>query len=414
MSDISSARVGMPFAIDWPVGTQSGAELWALQLTMRLQQGPHRMISVVPPSQGLSGFSSQAISAVRAAISASAGPLEALQSLPADGLLPLMLIRTLGDALHGLPEIFSQCALARIGVMTGTATGFDASARDRGRAHDVLVARSTWMRGVLAANGFDGVKLLNTGVDVTVFQPKSLHSHNVPGRFVIFSAGRLCYRKGQDLVLAAVKAFRTRHPDAVLMTAWQSPFPEHSRDLRRGGLVTNLPSYVGGELQVAEWAQREGLAGNAIVELGRQSQAELSTMLEEADVAIFPNRAESDANPHVLECMAKGVPVILSHNTGHLDVAHAAHSWPLLRQDAVVHTSLSNTRGVVASVGTDGWGESSVDEIVEHLEQIYINREAARVRAARARAFVTPMDWGTQVQRLMALLAPFAARARAA
>ena len=51
-------------------------------------------------------------------------------------------------------------------------------------------------------------------------------------------------------------------------------------------------------------------------------------VLHEADVALFPNRAEGGTNLVAMECLASGIPTILSANTGHLD---------LLRGDRIAH-----------------------------------------------------------------------------
>jgi hypothetical protein len=39
---------------------------------------------------------------------------------------------------------------------------------------------------------------------------------------VIFSGGKLEFRKGQDIMVAAFKRFHARHPDSMLMVAWQN------------------------------------------------------------------------------------------------------------------------------------------------------------------------------------------------
>ena len=39
-----------------------------------------------------------------------------------------------------------------------------------------------------------------------------------------------------------------------------------------------------------------------------------------SDTALFPNRCESGTNLVAMEAMAAGIPVILSNNSGHLDL----------------------------------------------------------------------------------------------
>jgi len=52
-----------------------------------------------------------------------------------------------------------------------------------------------------------------------------------------------------------------------------------------------------------------------------------------------------------------------------------------------------------------GWGESSVDELVEALESLYTDRAAARARAAKAVEFFrTQRTWRQFAQQLVAQL----------
>ena len=44
-----------------------------------------------------------------------------------------------------------------------------------------------------------------------------------------------------------------------------------------------------------------------------------------------------------------------------------------------------------------GWGESSVDELVERMEQAYSNRADAAARGAAGRAFMQSWDWANQI-----------------
>jgi len=41
-------------------------------------------------------------------------------------------------------------------------------------------------------------------------------------RFLIFSGGKLEFRKGQDIVLKEVSRFRKRHPETLLIALWGS------------------------------------------------------------------------------------------------------------------------------------------------------------------------------------------------
>jgi len=124
------------------------------------------------------------------------------------------------------------------------------------------------------------------------------------------------------------------------------------------------------------WAVPNGFPEGSLVDAGDVPQSAVANLLAEVDVALLPGRAEYDQNTRLLECLAVGVPVIASDNTGHRDVLDSRDLWPLTEQRAPLGAPIE---------GTDGWGESSIDEIVAHLEWIYEHRDEARAMAAVAR-----------------------------
>ena len=95
--------------------------------------------------------------------------------------------------------------------------------------------------------------------------------------------------------------------------------------------------------------------------------------------------------------MASGIPVILSENTGHLDLIQE-HCTLSLKDQARVSLD---------GVGTEGWGESSVDEIVEALEQIYQDRSAARERGQSANQMMQNWSWKKQIRLLKRAILPY-------
>ncbi|MBF0628317.1 MAG: glycosyltransferase family 4 protein [Magnetococcales bacterium] len=258
------------------------------------------------------------------------------------------------------------------------------------RTVPLVVTGSHWNQQVLTATyGLTNAVCILQGVDTALFQPAPAQGL-LPGRFVIFSGGKLEYRKGQDLVIAAFQRFHARHPEAFLVTAWNnrwlsasSRFPER--------YVTDLPE--NNDLQ--SWMGRY-LPEGSFLDVGEIAHPMTPAILREAHVGLFPNRCEGGTNLVAMECMAVGVPVILSDNTGHREWIDPQRCYPLTRQE--VCRDLQN-----GAILTD-WGESSVEEILVHLETIYTHHHEARCRGAAASRFVHAFSWQRQCDQLLTLL----------
>ena len=111
----------------------------------------------------------------------------------------------------------------------------------------------------------------------------------------------------------------------------------------------------------------------------------------QADVALFPNRAEGGTNLVAMEAMAAGVPCILSQNTGHLDLIAGNNCYSLKQQ-----TGYSNA-------SHQGWGQSSIEEIVATLEHAYHHRDERIAIGQQGRAFIEQFTWANQTRQLIEL-----------
>jgi glycosyltransferase involved in cell wall biosynthesis len=312
--------------------------------------------------------------------------------------------RAAGVMLHGMGNNFQVGPLRdrtrashRAGVIFFEDTAFEPAAIGLARGLDFIVAGSSWNADVLRSLGLDSVVTCFQGVDTDVFYPAP-PSGRLAERFVIFSGGKLEFRKGQDIVVAAFRAFRERHPEALLVTAWHSPWTQLATDLDRAGHVRGAPMVAEGALRIREWLAGNGIPSTSVLDIGRQPNALMGAIVREADVAVFPNRCEGGTNLVAMECMAAGVPTIVSANTGHLDLV-AAGATPLKRQ-----SKCPSPRAFFRS--TEGWGESDVDELVEALESVWRDRQAARERALGVAATMRDWSWPRQVDRLVTALSP--------
>lgn len=283
-----------------------------------------------------------------------------------------------------------------IGVVFFHDADFTTDALDRARLLPVIVAGSTWNKQVLEARGLPDVRLVLQGVDPELFHPGPR-----PGRFgerfVVFSGGKLERRKGQDIVLAAFRQFAGRHPDALLVTAWHSPWPDVAAELDASGLAAPVP-LTGARVDVPRWAADSGIAPDQVLDLGPVPNTEMPAILRDVDVALFPNRAEGGTNLVAMECMACGAPTVLSGNTGHLDLIADGNCYALERQAPVS--------------GAEGWGESDVDEVVEMLERAYADPVEARRRGREGAASVGRLTWANTAGAMKSIVQEFTHRRR--
>ncbi len=371
---------------DCPAGTISSAELRALHLSLQLHDSTQ--LQVVPrlaASPWVRFCSDAEITRLREFMQQGAVALDRLTRTPESIRLPATLVRTLGDELRALPNPLDRDFVRSIGFASLTDTAIDRATVERGKRESSLLVASPWQAELLQSAGLHNIRQFATGLDSRRFHPGA-RRNLFAGRFVIYSAGRLDYRKGQDLVIDAVRAFRRRHPDTLLLCAWQHPLPEQLSAFRGTAPRNGLPAYVGGQLHIAPWLAHLGVPTDSVVDVGLVSNGLLPDIVREAHVGLFPNRAEATPSTAMLECMASGVPCIVADNTAHKEYAKPEFSYPL--------TSLTPVDPDDAGVrGTDDWGSARVDEIVEVLEQVYTNTADARRRGVAAARHVAPLGW---------------------
>jgi glycosyltransferase involved in cell wall biosynthesis len=395
---LTASAVGRAVGLVLPLGSTFGWGIFGLQTVLHMRRRGLRPIPLVRPTD------------------LDLDPLQRFLLAPAladqeaflrqsEGRSPAELITTQAPVLHGLGNgLLSADLTHRVAGRPDHAivfledTHLDADARERARRFETIVCGSSWNREVLAANGVANAVTCVQGIDPAIFHPGPRRGA-LADRFVVFSGGKLEYRKGQDIVVAAFRAFRQRHPDALLMVTWSNRWHEALAGIAHSGHVEGAPGFFagqGGRLDLVPWLARNGLPAEAVLDLGVVQNRELGPLLREADVALFPNRAEGGTNLVAMECIACGVPTIVADNTGQRDLAAIEGVIALTRQRPVV--------APISTVGTDGWGETSIEEAVETLERVYQKREAARAGAASAAEEIARWNWATQIDRLTALL----------
>lgn len=264
-------------------------------------------------------------------------------------------------------------------------------ARARASLLDRVVVRSKWQETVLNDMDISNVVYWRPGYDDWLFYPREkdeLHQD----RFVIYSAGHMHLANGQDIVLAAFKAFRESHPDALLITSWQTPYHDQLELMSSTPhQLSNITTTDNLTIEVVKWAVGNGIEEKSIIDTGIIGNQSRPSAIANADVALFPNRGTSGPDMCAIETMAMGIPTILSQNTGHLDLIEDGNCLTLKHQGEIQSDGIN----------TSMWGETSVDEIVAHLEWVYENREAAREVGQKGLQSNKPYTWFNQTQDLM-------------
>ena len=262
--------------------------------------------------------------------------------------------------------------------------------------YDSLICGSHWSASLLRQASDKPVTVIHEGIDPGLFFPGPRSGALDPGRFYVFSGGKIEFRKAHDLVLLAFRQFAERHDDAVLVAAWSSPWPQMSAGFQ-GRLGAPLHSRDNGTLEIQRWVAENGIRPHQFIELPATPNALMPLVLREMDCALQVSRCEACTNLPAKEAMACGVPVILADNTG-------AHD--LVAADNCVAVRCQGPVAAPPGWATDGWGESRVDEIAAALETLYTDTQTRKRVAARGAAWILEnhRTWGDHAVALKAHL----------
>jgi len=276
-------------------------------------------------------------------------------------------------------------------------TDFTSEGIARANVFEAVLAGSQWNKDVLADKGVKDVKLAHQGVDLSLFHPAPKRDI-FPNRFIIYSGGKLEYRKGQDIVVEAFKIFHQRHDDALLFVNWQNMFPDIGVEITRGGIVEVEPQKLGSKkgLDIDRWLIECGLREDSFIDCGLVPNKDLPNLIRECDLALFTSRSEGGTNLSAMEALACGVPTVLSANTGHLDLIIDSNCYVLEHQSQCLPSD--------TFTGTEGWGQSSVEELLDILEDAYQNRTNALEIGNSGAKSMKNWAWSRQIDHLVKVI----------
>jgi len=143
-------------------------------------------------------------------------------------------------------------------------------------------------------------------------------------------------------------------------------------------LPVALQRGANGALDIQRWVTENGVRPHQFIELPAMPNSLLPMVLREMDCAVQVSRCEACTNLPAKEAMACGIPVILANNTGTLDLVDVDNCVALRSQGPVT----------AEGWGTEGWGESSVEEIVAALEQLYTDTQMRKRIGAGGAAWI--------------------------
>jgi len=271
----------------------------------------------------------------------------------------------IGNDLKPASDVAVKCRVARVIIEKADMR----VALDNLSRYDLLLTGSTWNQERIEAATGREVKLILEGVDPSLFCPGA-KSGWFANTFNIFSSGKVEYRKAQDVTLTVFKRFVDRHPEARLITLWNSPYSDLGNGYKG---ICDEPLWLNeeGHLDVKRWAEDNGVDPRKVLDLKPLPNWMLPAILRDMDVMLAPTRVESCTSLPVKEAMACGVRVIYARHSGMLDLpAHLGH--PLMN-----HKPIRASSEYFFPLADWEWYEPDLDEVLETLESVYNLRESA-------------------------------------
>ena len=256
--------------------------------------------------------------------------------------------------------------------------------RRAAREWDFIVAGSSWCEYQLRIGGIPNTSTILQGIDPTNFY--TVPPRKDDGRFIVFSGGKFEYRKGQDLVIAAMRVFMQRHQDAYLACSWINQWPFSFATMAHSPHISFNPSDDDCTTILQRTLHENGIPPERVYLAPLVDNALIRQIYQQTDIGIFPNRCEGGNNMVMCEYMACGRTVIASDATGHADVITSHNAFPLTNYSPVL---IKDATGEPAAV----WHEASVEELLEQLELAYQNRDICAQKGSVAANDMKQLAW---------------------
>lgn len=264
------------------------------------------------------------------------------------------------------------------------------------KKYDLVLAGSTWCRDRMLEKGILNCDVLLQGIDPKLFYP--IENQKSGDRFVIFSGGKFELRKGQDLVLRAVKVLQDKYRDVYLLNCWYNLWP------RSVSQMTNSPyiafSYHENEpwIDTMQRTYRDnGLDPDRVITLELVPHHKQRALFQQTDIGVFPNRCEGGTNLVLMEYMACAKPVIASNTSGHKDIITKNNALLL---NHLKEIQIRNNEGAL----TARWRDPSLDELIAGLEYAYHHRDELHKTGRQAGEDLRHYTWKRSAGHLAAII----------
>lgn len=256
--------------------------------------------------------------------------------------------------------------------------------RRAAREWDFIVAGSSWCEYQLKIGGIRNTSTILQGIDPSNFYPVPHRQDD--GRFIVFSGGKFEYRKGQDLVIAAMRVFMQRHQDAYLACSWINQWPFSLATMAHSPHITFNPSSEDCMAILQRTLHENYIPLDRVYLAPLVDNSLIRQIYQQTDIGIFPNRCEGGNNMVMCEYMACGRTDIASDATGHADVITDRNAFPLSSYFPVL---MKDSNGEPSAI----WHEASVDEIIDQLEHAYQNRDICLQKSQTAAEDMKQLSW---------------------
>ena len=266
--------------------------------------------------------------------------------------------------------------------------------RRAAREWDFIVAGSSWCEYQLRIGGVRQTATVLQGIDPANFHKLPFRADD--GRFIVFSGGKFEYRKGQDLVIAAMKVFMARHKDAYLACSWGNQWPFSVATMARSSHITFHPGDDDCTTILHRTLSENGIPPDRVYLAPLVDNTLIRQIYQQTDIGLFPNRCEGGNNMVMCEYMACGRTVIANDSTGHGDVITEQNALPLTSYEPLL---ITNGSGAPSAV----WYENSVEEILFRLESAYQNRSFCHEKGAIAAEDMKQLAWNKAARQFHAI-----------